>query len=117
MSSKIDSVFLNTAELVGVRLYEEDGTPYTGGAWSLQSANGINYRVLSVPEVSTELLSLLGPNCVRRTSVETNLTVLATCRRQGRVVLDYLTDCHQAAIDGGEITSILPAKPAKIQAA
>ncbi len=49
--------------------------------------------------------------------VERILTVLATCRRQGRDVIDYLTACHQAVIVGGEIPSILPPEAAKIQAA
>jgi transposase len=49
--------------------------------------------------------------------VERILTVLATCRRQGRAILDYLAVCHQAAIDGQTLPSILPSIPAKIQAA
>jgi transposase len=49
--------------------------------------------------------------------VERILSVLATCRRQGRAVLDYLTACHQAAIAGQKLPSILPQFLAKIQAA
>jgi transposase len=49
--------------------------------------------------------------------VERILSVLATCRRQGRAILDYLTACHQAAIAGQPLPSILPQFPAKIQAA
>lgn len=48
--------------------------------------------------------------------VERILTVLATCRRQGRAVLDYLTTCHQAATDGRDVPSILAPTSTKIQA-
>jgi transposase len=36
------------------------------------------------------------------------LTVVATCRQQGRSVLDYLTSCFQAARSGQAIPSLLP---------
>lgn len=40
--------------------------------------------------------------------VERMLTVVATCRRQGVDVLDYLTRCHQAALDRQPAPSLLP---------
>jgi transposase len=45
--------------------------------------------------------------------VERMLSVVATCRQQGRNVLDYLTSCFQADRKGQAIPSLLPvAKPA-----
>jgi transposase len=45
--------------------------------------------------------------------VERMLTVVATCRQQGRDVLDYLTSCFEAARKGQAIPSLLPVtKPA-----
>jgi len=43
--------------------------------------------------------------------VERMLTVVATCRQQGRNVLDYLRSCFEAARSGHEIPSLLPATP------
>lgn len=43
--------------------------------------------------------------------VERLLTVTATCRQQGRSVLDYLTDVCTAAHRGQPIPSLLPATP------
>ena len=40
--------------------------------------------------------------------VERMLTVVATCRQQGRNVLDYLTSCFQADRRGHAIPSLLP---------
>src|SRR5262249_48215102 len=40
--------------------------------------------------------------------VERMLTVVATCRQQGRNVLDDLTSCFQAARKGYAIPSLLP---------
>ena len=40
--------------------------------------------------------------------VERMLTVVATCRQQGRNVLDYLTRCYQARLDGKAAPSLLP---------
>jgi transposase len=48
--------------------------------------------------------------------VERMLTVVATCRQQGINVLDYLTGCYQAQLDGQPSPSLLPAEPV-IQAA
>ena len=45
--------------------------------------------------------------------VERMLTVVATCRQQGRNVLDYLTSCFEAARNGQAIHSLPPAKPPK----
>jgi transposase len=39
--------------------------------------------------------------------VERVLSVSATCRQQGRNVLDYLTACFQAGITGGQLPSLL----------
>jgi transposase len=36
------------------------------------------------------------------------LSVVATCRQQGRNVWDYLTDCHQSALVGQPTPSLLP---------
>jgi transposase len=44
--------------------------------------------------------------------VERMLTVVATCRQQNINVLDYLTRCHQAHLDGQLIPSLLPAASA-----
>ena len=49
--------------------------------------------------------------------VERMLTVVATCRQQGRNVLEYLTSCFEAARSGQAIPSLLPATPPKIEAA
>jgi transposase len=40
--------------------------------------------------------------------VERILSVVATCRQQGRNVWDYLTACHDAALAGQPIPSLLP---------
>jgi transposase len=40
--------------------------------------------------------------------VERILSVVATCRQQGRNVWDYLTDCHRAALAGQPTPSLLP---------
>jgi transposase len=40
--------------------------------------------------------------------VERILSVVATCRQQGRNVWDYLTDCHRAALAGQRAPSLLP---------
>ena len=49
--------------------------------------------------------------------VEQMLTVVATCRQQGRNVLDYLTSCFEAARRGQAIPSLVPATPPKIEVA
>jgi transposase len=49
--------------------------------------------------------------------VERMLTVVATCRQQGRNVLDYLSSCFQAARNGQAIPSLLPVAQAEIKAA
>jgi transposase len=48
--------------------------------------------------------------------VERMLSVVATCRQQKRDVLEYLTGCHRARLDGVAIPSLLP-DPAVTQAA
>jgi transposase len=45
------------------------------------------------------------------------LTVVATCRQQGRDVLDYLATCFEAARRGQAIPSLLAATPPKIKVA
>jgi len=37
------------------------------------------------------------------------LTVVATCRQQDVNVLDFLTRCYQARLDGQPVPSLLPA--------
>ena len=49
--------------------------------------------------------------------MERMLTVVATCRQQGRNVLDYLTSCFEAAQSGQAIPSLLPATQPKFKAA
>jgi transposase len=49
--------------------------------------------------------------------VERMLTVVATCRQQGRNVLDYLTSCFEAECRGQAIPSLLPIISAKTKAA
>ena len=44
--------------------------------------------------------------------VERILSVVATCRQQGRNVWDYLTDCHRAARAGHRAPSLLPTQAA-----
>ena len=55
--------FGSTAVLTGVRLYNPDGSPYTG-QWTLESENGIDYNeVVAVPEPSTCMMALAGLAC------------------------------------------------------
>jgi transposase len=49
--------------------------------------------------------------------VERMLTVVATCRQQGRNVLDYLSSCFEAARSGQAIPFLLPVPPPKIKVA
>jgi transposase len=49
--------------------------------------------------------------------VERMLTVVGTCRQQGRNVLDYLMSCFQATRQGQPIPSLLPTKQKKVKAA
>jgi transposase len=48
--------------------------------------------------------------------VERMLTVVATCRQQGRNVLDYLTSCFEAERRGQALPSLLPMAKAEIEA-
>ena len=49
--------------------------------------------------------------------VERMLTVVATCRQQGRNILDYLTSCFQAERKGQAIPSLLPVTEPAIKVA
>jgi transposase len=49
--------------------------------------------------------------------VERMLTVVATCRQQGRNVLDYLTTCFEADCRGQALPSLLPVTTAESDAA
>jgi transposase len=49
--------------------------------------------------------------------VERMLTVVATCRQQGRNVLDYLSTCFEAECRGQAIPSLLPVATAETEAA
>jgi transposase len=49
--------------------------------------------------------------------VERMLSVVATCRQQGRNVLDYLSGCFEADCRGQAIPSLLPVATAEIDAA
>jgi transposase len=49
--------------------------------------------------------------------VERMLSVVATCRQQGRNVLDYLTSCFRAQRNGHAIPSLLPVKESEIKVA
>ena len=49
--------------------------------------------------------------------VERMLTVVATCRQQGRNVLDYLRSCFEAARNDQAIPSLLPVAPVEIKVA
>ena len=44
--------------------------------------------------------------------VERMLSVVATCRQQERSVLEYLTRCHRARLDGAPTPSLLPTSSA-----
>jgi len=41
--------------------------------------------------------------------VERMLTAVATCRQRGVPVLRYLSECHQARLEGRPIPSLIPA--------
>jgi transposase len=45
------------------------------------------------------------------------LSVVATCRQQGRNVLEYLTSCFSADCRGQAIPSLLPANPDQMKVA
>ena len=49
--------------------------------------------------------------------VMTSLTVVATCRQQGRNVLEFLTDCFRAQQSGRPLPSLLPQPEFLINAA
>ena len=49
--------------------------------------------------------------------VERTLSVVATCRQQGRDVLEYLTTCFEAEHRGQPIPSLMPIVPPKTKAA
>lgn len=49
--------------------------------------------------------------------VERMLTVVATCRQQGRNVLEYLTSCFEAERSGQAIPSLLPAGTSEVKVA
>ncbi len=49
--------------------------------------------------------------------VERMLTVVATCRQQGRNVVDYLTTCFEADGRSQALPSLLPVTTAKSEAA
>ena len=49
--------------------------------------------------------------------VERMLTVVATCRQQGRNVLDYLTTCFEADCRGQALPSLLPVATVESDAA
>ena len=49
--------------------------------------------------------------------VERMLTIVATCRQQGRNVLDYLSSCFEADCRGQAIPSLLPVAKAETKAA
>ena len=49
--------------------------------------------------------------------VERMLTVVATCRQQGRNVLEYLTSCFEADRRGQSIPSLLPETETAIKVA
>jgi transposase len=49
--------------------------------------------------------------------VERMLTVVATCRQQGRNVLDYLTSCFEAECRGQALPSLLPVPTAETKVA
>jgi transposase len=59
-----------------------------------------------------------GTDSARRSRfVERMLTVVTTCRQQGRSVLEYLSSCFQAARSKQAIPSLLPAQKATIKVA
>jgi transposase len=49
--------------------------------------------------------------------VERMLTIVATCRQQGRNVLDYLTTCFEADVRAQALPSLLPVATVELQAA
>ena len=49
--------------------------------------------------------------------VERMLTTVATCRQQGRNVLDYLSQCFEAHNRGQAVPSLLPVATASSEAA
>ena len=75
----------------------------------------------AVPRVASAQARDIGSAVVRTARgsrfVERMLTVVATCRQQGRNVLDYLTSCFEAVRSGQAIPSLLPAEPPKVKVA
>lgn len=59
LDSNLESMFDQTAELTGVRLFDGNGAAYTG-QWSLVSDNGMSYPVAAVPEPSAIVLIAAG---------------------------------------------------------
>ena len=60
LTAGINAKFGQTATLTGVRLYNSDGSPYTG-QWTLVSQNGIDYPEMApVPEPSSLALAAAG---------------------------------------------------------
>lgn len=59
LKAEYSSAFDHTARLLGIRLFEADGTPYLGDA-IIRSQSGAIYNVLPVPEAHSILLLSVG---------------------------------------------------------
>ena len=68
---------------------------------TVQLGHGVIYRKLSGGTASAHGSRF----------VEPMLSVVATCRQQDINVLEYLTRCYQAHLDGQPIPSLLPGSP------
>jgi transposase len=83
------------------------GVPPTNNAAERAERHGVIWR-----RISGGTDSAAGSRFLERM-----LSAVATCRQQGRNVLDYLTSCFQAHRKGHAIPSLLPMAPAEITVA
>jgi transposase len=84
-----------------------EGVPPTNNAAERAERHAVIWR-----RISGGTDSALGSRFVERM-----LTVVATCRQQGRDVLDYLSSCFQAARNGQAVPSLLPVTQSQIKVA
>jgi transposase len=83
------------------------GVPPTNNAAERAERHGVIWR-----RISGGTDSAVGSRFVERM-----LSVVATCRQQGRNVLDYLRSCFEAHRRGHAIPSLLPVAPTEIKVA
>jgi transposase len=91
------------------------------GLWTLARVQGIEPTNNAVPPalrhaVIWRRISGGTDSVVGSRFVERMLTTVATCRQQGRNVLDYLSSCFEANGRGQAIPSLLPVTTAETEA-